>query len=44
MATLPANVEGDIPAIGFISHVDTSPDFSGKTLTRRLSRIIAAAI
>ncbi|TNF98477.1 peptidase T, partial [Salmonella enterica subsp. enterica serovar Heidelberg] len=22
MATLPANVEGDIPAIGFISHVD----------------------
>ncbi len=21
---------GDIPAIGFISHVDTSPDFSGK--------------
>ncbi|STR67842.1 Tripeptide aminopeptidase [Klebsiella michiganensis] len=30
MGTLPANVEGDIPAIGFISHVDTSPDFSGK--------------
>ncbi len=26
MATLPANVPGDIPAIGFISHVDTSPD------------------
>nr|VXZ86060.1 Peptidase T [Klebsiella pneumoniae] len=24
MGTLPANVEGDIPAIGFISHVDTS--------------------
>ena len=30
MGTLPANVDGDIPAIGFISHVDTSPDFSGK--------------
>ena len=30
MGTLPANVPGDIPAIGFISHVDTSPDFSGK--------------
>lgn len=30
MGTLPANVSGDIPAIGFISHVDTSPDFSGK--------------
>ena len=32
MGTLPANVEGDIPAIGFISHVDTSPDFSGKNV------------
>lgn len=30
MGTLPANIDGDIPAIGFISHVDTSPDFSGK--------------
>ncbi|ESH14827.1 peptidase T [Salmonella enterica subsp. enterica serovar Derby] len=42
MATLPANVEGDIPAIGFISHVDTSPDFSGKNVKpadcRELSR------
>ncbi len=41
MGTLPANVEGNIPAIGFISHVDTSPDFSGKMLTRRLLKIIA---
>ena len=32
MATLPANVPGDIPAIGFISHVDTSPDCSGKNV------------
>ena len=30
MGTLPANIDGNIPAIGFISHVDTSPDFSGK--------------
>ena len=30
MGKIPANVEGDIPAIGFISHVDTSPDASGK--------------
>lgn len=29
MATLDANVEGDIPTIGFISHFDTSPDFTG---------------
>ena len=32
MATLPANVEGDIPAIGFIAHVDTSPDASGENI------------
>lgn len=29
-ACLPANVDWEIPAIGFISHLDTSPDFSGK--------------
>ena len=29
MATLPSNVEHDVPNIGFISHFDTSPDFSG---------------
>jgi len=30
MATLPANVSYAAPVIGFIAHVDTSPDFSGK--------------
>lgn len=29
MATLPSNLEYKIPTIGFISHFDTSPDFSG---------------
>lgn len=29
MATLPSNVEHEVPCIGFISHFDTSPDFSG---------------
>jgi tripeptide aminopeptidase len=29
MATLPSNVEHEVPVIGFISHFDTSPDFSG---------------
>ncbi|MFV8325541.1 peptidase T [Flavobacterium sp. ZS1P14] len=29
MATLPSNVEHQVPTIGFISHFDTSPDFSG---------------
>jgi len=28
MATLPANVDHDVPVIGFISHFDTSPDFT----------------
>ncbi len=29
MATLPANTDTKIPTIGFISHLDTSPDMSG---------------
>lgn len=29
MATLPSNVDVDVPTIGFISHFDTSPDFTG---------------
>ena len=30
MATLPANTDKDVPVIGFIAHVDTSPAVSGK--------------
>lgn len=30
MASIPSNVDKDVPAIGFIAHVDTSPDCSGK--------------
>jgi len=30
MATLPSNVDYEVPTIGFISHFDTSPDFTGK--------------
>lgn len=29
MATLPSNVAHDVPTIGFVSHFDTSPDFTG---------------
>ena len=29
MATLPSNVNHDVPTIGFISHFDTTPDFTG---------------
>jgi tripeptide aminopeptidase len=30
MATLPSNVDHEVPTIGFISHFDTTPDFTGK--------------
>lgn len=29
MATLPTNIEKEVPVIGFIAHMDTSPDMSG---------------
>lgn len=29
MATLPSNVEHEVPTIGFIAHFDTTPDFTG---------------
>lgn len=29
MATLPSNIDNEVPTIGFISHFDTSPDFTG---------------
>jgi len=29
MATLPSNVDFDVPTIGFIAHIDTSPDYTG---------------
>lgn len=36
MATLPANTPRDIPTIGFIAHLDTSPDMSGKDVRPRV--------
>lgn len=32
MATLPSNIDKDVPTIGFISHFDTTPDFTGKNV------------
>ena len=29
MATLPSNVDYEVPTIGFVSHYDTTPDFTG---------------
>lgn len=36
MATLPANMDKLIPVIGFIAHMDTSPDMSGKNVKPRI--------
>lgn len=36
MATLPANTDKNVPVIGFISHLDTSPDMTGRNVTPRV--------
>lgn len=36
MATLPANVSHEVPVIGFISHFDTSPDFTGNNVNPQI--------
>jgi tripeptide aminopeptidase len=36
MGTLPANTSKKVPVIGFVSHVDTSPDMSGANIKPRL--------
>lgn len=36
MATLPSNIEKDVPVVGFISHYDTSPDFTGANVKPQL--------
>ena len=35
-ATLPANTDKEVPTIGFIAHMDTSPDMSGVGVTPRI--------
>lgn len=37
-ATLPANTNKELPVIGFISHMDTSPDYSGENVNPQLVR------
>lgn len=32
MATLPSNVDHNVPVIGFVSHFDTTPDFTGANI------------
>jgi peptidase T. Metallo peptidase. MEROPS family M20B len=35
-ATLPPNIDKKVPTIGFIAHMDTSPDMSGKHVSPRI--------
>ena len=36
MATLPANTDENVPPIGFISHLDTTPDMTGANVKPRI--------
>ena len=35
-ATLPSNVNHEVPVVGFIAHMDTSPDMSGENVKPRI--------
>lgn len=35
-ATLPSNIDKDVPTVGFIAHMDTSPDMSGRHVNPRI--------
>lgn len=36
MATLPSNLDYEVPTIGFISHIDTTPDFTGANVNPQI--------
>ncbi len=38
MATLPSNLDYDVPTIGFIAHMDTSPDFTGTNVKPQIHK------
>jgi len=35
-ARLPSNINVEVPAIGFLAHMDTSPDFSGRSVNPKI--------
>ncbi len=37
MATLPANTEKNVPTIGFLAHLDTATDFTGKNVKSQIT-------
>ena len=36
MAALPSNLDYEVPTIGFVSHIDTSPDFTGANVNPQI--------
>ncbi|MCR6595537.1 peptidase T [Bacillus halotolerans] len=36
MATLPSNTDKDVPTIGFLAHIDTATDFTGKNVNPQI--------
>ncbi len=36
MGRIPSNVDADVPAVGFIAHVDTAPDASGENVKAQI--------
>ncbi len=38
MGTLPSNVNQEVPTIGFVSHYDTTPDFTGANVNPQIIR------
>ena len=36
MATLPANIDKNVPVVGLVAHMDTSPDMSGKNVNPQI--------
>ncbi len=36
MATLPSNIDYKVPTIGFVAHIDTSPDFTGANVNPQI--------
>lgn len=36
MATLPSNVDHEVPTIGFVAHFDTTPDFTGANVNPKI--------
>ena len=38
MATLPSNIDFEVPTIGFVAHIDTSPDFTGANVKPQIHK------